>query len=252
MKSWSSCLAAICAIVAMVSCSSSSTSSGGSSSEDTDISEVSGALVGAMFSSSADANQSAPVAITKKLLNSIVKKAIAQGSPPDTCDSLSDDPGSVSSESIDPDFTETDQETKTYGPDLSTEQVTLDESDFCTDTDGQSNTAAEGQTLFAYFTLTGTAEAECTDGSTGQMLSGSEGVWRQDADTDKCPEIFGTFRLSGDGGTTIQVAACHIILSCEGSDEGSSEGTVTSAYCENESGESMSLDTDTTCTINAE
>jgi len=211
-------------------CSSSGTSSNGSAGG---VGENTGSAIAAVFGSSAQA------AISSQQLAAVVKH-VEQDSTPTTCESLSDDPASVNSLAIDPDFQSDSVTSKDYGP--TGNAVTLTESDFCEDANGQSNS---GDELFAYFSLTSDVEANCDDGSTATMLAGSEGVWYQDGTGAACPEIYGQFNMRDQDDNTF-TANCHMLLSCA---QGSSE--IVEATCTDENGSTLSLDSDLVCEINA-
>ena len=229
--------AALVLILGLASCGESLTSSSSSSGTEGVTGET-GAMVSAVFSTSdSSSSQNAPV-VLRKFLNLFIAKAMAHhDNTPTTCDAITGGPTSVTSSDIDPDFA-SGTTSKTYGPSI--HSVTLTADDFCAN--------GSGDNQYAHFLINDDVEASCSDDSSATMKADSEGVWLQIPDDDKCPEIFGNFILSDS--TTEETVACHIILSC-GEDDESLAGTVTEAHCTNEAGDTISLDSDVTCTIDA-
>lgn len=219
----------VMALLFGIACSGAGT---GTSATVTGAETNSGSVIAAVFGSVAQAS------ISSQTLRAAVKNVESQIST--TCDAISGDPASVTSSAVDPDFSDPSVTSKDYGPEGSS--VTLVESDFCEDSNGNSNS---GTGLYAYFVLNADVEASCNDGSSATMQAGSEGVWFQDG-TTACPEIYGTFLMTDNQGTEF-TAQCHILLSCD-----SQSSEITDATCTDENGASITLDSSTTCEINAQ
>lgn len=217
-----------------LACSGAGTGTTGGSSTTNESASNSGSVVAAVFSSSAQAS------ISAQALRAAIRNVEGEDhTPPSACESLEEDPGAVTSSSIDPDFADGSVTSKDYGPEG--DDITLAESDFCEDSDGASN---EGEDLFAHFILNDDVEATCDDGTSATMKAGSTGVWTQNETA--CPEIYGTFILEDQDGVE-STANCHIIISCD-----SDSDEIESATCTDSEGETMTLDSGTTCEVDAE
>ena len=214
-KNWMPVLAIIS--VVGVGCSSSSTSS--STSDIDTVSANSGAIIAAVFSTSPDGNVSSLV----KQIQEVIKN---QGAPT-TCESLDGGEASVA--------VEASGESGTYG--TASDAATVDaDTDFCEDSEGNANDS-DG-VLYASFTVT-SGVVTCDDDSTA-TLSGT-GIFRQDGDF--CPEIFGNFTMTAGGETS--EANCTIRLSCE------TDGEVLEATCDDGEGNTLTLSSDVSCSIDA-
>lgn len=215
----------------LASCGSSATSTSTTTGDDDTAN-----IVGTIFGSGSSASQSA--VLNMNFIRDFARIAQAQGSA-DTCDNISEGPDEVTSSEIDPEIDDGTETEKTYGATDYT--VTLDEFDFCVDSDGNANTETASNPLYAYFEFNSTITATCTDSDeieTEYEMTAATGVHRNDEDAGYYPRIYATFTIDGDE------VDCTIFLS-EGED-------VDFASCLDSGGTELDLNTDNTCEIGNE
>lgn len=219
-------------LVALIACGSSTsttTSSGGATAN-------AAAAVGSAFSGGGSSSISNPEsALLQEIVSAFAQRAIAQESN-DTCDTLDENPGNVTSSA---------QGTSgTYGS--ATDSVTVDaDTDFCQDSSGSDNTdTGPGESgLFASFTLS-SADISCDDGETLTM-SGT-GIWRNRSDIDIYPEIFGQFEVTDSEGTA-ETVNCTLALD----EDGDVDASLSSCTAEDDDSE-IEIDSSVTCNITAD
>lgn len=198
-----------------VACSSS----GSSTSSSTELASA-GAMVAAAFSSSASSS-----------LNQIVirRAGTEGGGDTNTCEVGDGGPSNVT--------TALTGTAGTYGSASDSVTITDTSSQFCASTDGTVN-ENPSDLLFATFTVS-EATVTCSDGSTATMAG--SGIWRNRDDLGFFPQIYGTFTITTSDGSG--EADCSIALN--------EDSTVNTASCSDSSGNSVSLNSDITCTIDA-
>lgn len=203
--------------------------------------------VAALFSSDEDANINQVVKIPLRVLDLVVKRAVAQSfgggcgtsDPGCTCEFLGaeDGPNNVT--------TSATGQAGTYGS--SGDAITLDEDDFCALSDGSENTGTgpDGQGLFASFEIDADVNGVCTteEGDiTIIMASGSTGVFRNDAapgdGSNPANHIYGAFVIEADDGSQTTVN-CTITMAADESIE--------DASCTDEDGNTVEQSPDATC-----
>lgn len=235
----------ICHVGIIVGLATCSSSDGGSSSSDSDSA---GAAVAALFSSGSGSSLVLSQGTASSLSALGHKNQASDDDEEDagdgggagernTCDDPDGDGNSDGPEEIDTPLSGTPG---TYGDAVGGRSITMDEDDFCQDSEGNDNTGEgpDGNGRLASFTLSSEVTGTCTgaDGSesTVTMESGT-GVWRNT--DDSFPEVYGTFVFDG------AEMDCTIFLN--------EDQTVRVGSCSS-SGSAVSLDSEASCRFSAD
>lgn len=234
--------------LALISCSGGEIGTG-VSNPPTNTTTKTASAVAAIFGSEENASINEFVKIPAQLLDLMVKKALAQeefscgeSDPACTCFFVSsgeDSPTDINTTTFDDDISAATSGTITYGS--ADNSITLNQNDYCQQPDGTDNTGTgpDGNGLFAAFELIGDVMGTCTnsDVTTLTMKAESEGIFRETQAFS--PQIYGSFIFEVDG-ETVEVD-CTIFLV--------EDGSVNSADCSDENGDTVLQDTDSSCSF---